>query len=188
MVGDKNNEMKDLLKQPVLLLNATYEVIGTVLVKDVFGMLYREHNPAKVEKYMSNAVLHSGGGREHKVPSVVRLSEYINIVGNKRRTKIRKSQIFQRDFYRCGYCIKKFKPKFLTLDHVMPKSRGGSNDPSNLVTACFPCNQKKADKTPEEANMRLVNPVQRRNEEMETRKYLMRFLGERPEWRNYLYE
>ena len=76
----------------------------------------------------------------------------------KRDIKISRARIYQRDKYSCVYCggIKK-----LTIDHVIPKSRGGGNTWENMVTCCFDCNSKKGNKTPKEANMILrVKPYE----------------------------
>lgn len=64
----------------------------------------------------------------------------------------RKLRVWQRDKWRCRYCGEKLLRKAeATVDHVIPRSRGGSNKMSNLVTACVPCNQGKADKLPWDA-------------------------------------
>lgn len=63
--------------------------------------------------------------------------------------------VLERDEHVCQYCGKKAN----TVDHVVPKSRGGSSAPNNLVAACMSCNQKKADRTPDEAGMLLLHPV-----------------------------
>lgn len=61
----------------------------------------------------------------------------------------RKIMVWQRDKWRCRYCGEKLKSKAqATVDHVIPRSKGGSNRMANLVTACVPCNQAKADKMP----------------------------------------
>jgi hypothetical protein len=64
-------------------------------------------------------------------------------------------QLFRRDRHVCLYCLKEFSERWLTRDHVIPVSRGGLNVWTNVVTACQACNQAKADRTPEEAGMRL---------------------------------
>ena len=64
--------------------------------------------------------------------------------------------VIWRDNNQCQYCSKHFMADKLTIDHVIPRSRGGKNDWFNLVTACKKCNQKKGDKTPSEANMPLI--------------------------------
>ncbi len=64
--------------------------------------------------------------------------------------------IYQHYGYRCCYCGKRFPTSELNLDHVIPRSRGGGTDWSNIVTACIPCNLKKGNRTPQEAGMRQV--------------------------------
>src|SRR3546814_10068504 len=71
------------------------------------------------------------------------------------------SDLFQRDHNLCLYCGRQFTPHLLTRDHVMPASRGGASIWENCVTACRSCNQRKDDRTPEEANMRLLAEIGR---------------------------
>jgi hypothetical protein len=76
--------------------------------------------------------------------------------------------------------------KDLTLDHITPKSRGGSNLPSNLVTACKPCNQRKADRTPEEAKMPLRTEIHDITNVGLDKLMLCKYVEHRPEWKPYL--
>jgi 5-methylcytosine-specific restriction endonuclease McrA len=69
---------------------------------------------------------------------------------SRRTTRVNRTRIYKRDNYECVYCGSN---KDLTLDHVTPKSRGGGNEWTNLVTSCFKCNLKKGNKTPDEARM-----------------------------------
>jgi 5-methylcytosine-specific restriction endonuclease McrA len=87
-------------------------------------------------------------------PSVIVLKKYIQ----KRRVSMSptRKNIYWRDKYVCQYCSEQFKYKQLSLDHVIPKSRGGDRGWLNLVTCCHGCNQKKGNKTPSEASMRLI--------------------------------
>lgn len=176
-----------LLKEEVLLLNSTYEVLGTVTVEKAVGMMFRESNPITVLANMPGAYLHSAGGFVLEVPSVIRLQ---NRAPMKRRRRWKRKDIFARDFNRCRYCVKKFPTKKLTLDHVKPRAKGGLTRPDNLVTACKPCNQRKADMSLQEAGMRLWgDTVQPHNGEDYARtdyKHLKFYLGKRPEWRDYL--
>lgn len=64
--------------------------------------------------------------------------------------------LFKRDRHVCAYCGDRFKSSGLSMDHVHPESKGGHSDWTNLVTACKPCNQRKADCTPEQARMKLL--------------------------------
>ena len=95
------------------------------------------------------------------MPSVIRLRTHVP--SPQRRIKLAKSRaILETHKWTCCYCGTKAKGRdrqFMTIDHVLPRSRGGSNDPMNLVPACRPCNERKADKTPEEAGMRMLFPA-----------------------------
>lgn len=72
----------------------------------------------------------------------------------------RRQQVYERDKFRCRYCQKNFNGKhhMLSLDHVLPRSRGGANSLENLVTCCKQCNWTKKDRTPDEAGMFLWPP------------------------------
>ncbi|MFI5346252.1 MAG: HNH endonuclease [Elusimicrobiota bacterium] len=87
------------------------------------------------------------------VPEVIRLVRYDRIPH--REVAFTRHNVFARDQHRCGYCGKKKPTGELDLDHVLPKSRGGPHEWTNVVTSCRPCNLKKADKLPEEAGMPL---------------------------------
>jgi 5-methylcytosine-specific restriction endonuclease McrA len=94
------------------------------------------------------------------VPSVIRLAGRALVVGRRRGMLARKRTVHERDKWTCAYCGRRARTNLerdeMTVDHVMPRSRGGStNDFGNLVTACRPCNGRKADRTPDEAGMRL---------------------------------
>ena len=76
-------------------------------------------------------------------PAVIRISDYINI--NYGNVPLSRENIFKRDNHTCLYCDKVFEKKKLTIDHVIPQSKGGPNTWDNLVTACKPCNGEKSD-------------------------------------------
>jgi 5-methylcytosine-specific restriction endonuclease McrA len=75
-----------------------------------------------------------------------------------RHTTIRfaRANVFRRDGWRCQYCGASLAANALTYDHVMPRARGGRTDWENIVTCCRPCNDKKRDRTPDEAGMKLL--------------------------------
>jgi 5-methylcytosine-specific restriction endonuclease McrA len=87
----------------------------------------------------------------YQYPSVIRLRNYIRIPYTK--VVLSRRNIMRRDKFSCQYCAKKSD---LTIDHVLPKSRGGKDQWENLVTACEKCNVKKGNKTPQEAQMPLM--------------------------------
>ena len=100
-----------------------------------------------------DAFVHSVSNR-FQLPSIVRLKSFVRI-RNQKFVRFCRENIYKRDGHRCQYCGRQFGPKDLTLDHVIPVSRGGIKSWTNIVTACRDCNQRKANKTPREANMEL---------------------------------
>lgn len=85
-------------------------------------------------------------------PSVIRISKFIKVPYKK--VILTRKNILRRDNYKCAYCGR--SDLMLTVDHIIPKARGGSDSWENLVTACTKCNNIKGDRTPEEANMKLL--------------------------------
>lgn len=88
------------------------------------------------------------------LPAVVRHRGYIR--KGPRRVALTRNNLIARDGGRCQYCAEVFHPRLLTIDHVIPRSRGGPSTWENLAIACGPCNRKKGDKTPREAKMPLL--------------------------------
>jgi 5-methylcytosine-specific restriction endonuclease McrA len=101
---------------------------------------------AEIVKSDENPI--TAGYNTYVRPLIIRLLKYIK--HHVRTLRASRPRIYKRDNYECVYCGSK---KDLTLDHVLPKSRGGGNDWTNLVTSCFKCNLKKGNKTPDEARM-----------------------------------
>jgi 5-methylcytosine-specific restriction endonuclease McrA len=83
-------------------------------------------------------------------PIIIRLLNYVKYKIHK--LKINRQRIYKRDGFECTYCGNR---RNLTIDHILPKSRGGENTWQNLVTCCSSCNRMKGDRTPDEANMKL---------------------------------
>lgn len=98
------------------------------------------------------------GHKEWNVPSVMVLKKRFKINQNK-KAQYHPKIVMQRDKYTCQYCGIQYNQKFLSIDHVIPKSVWKNGNPSlytNVVTACLRCNSKKADRTPEKAQMKLI--------------------------------
>jgi len=89
-----------------------------------------------------------------KLPTAVVLIRYVHIPY--KNASLSRKNIMKRDENRCQYCGKTLRGETETLDHVIPSSRGGKHTWTNVVAACKPCNTHKADRTPEEANMKLL--------------------------------
>ncbi|MCK5551701.1 MAG: HNH endonuclease [Deltaproteobacteria bacterium] len=138
-----------------LLLNATYEPLRVVSWKKAIVML----TLGKVEVVETyDRVIH-GVSFSIRLPSVIRLIQFI-----KRRPpslKFSRQNIYLRDKGICQYCGKHYHRELVTFDHVVPRSKRGLTDWTNLVTCCRPCNRKKGGRTPREAEMKLIKRPQR---------------------------
>lgn len=88
-----------------------------------------------------------------QLPAVVRLKKHVSRM--KKDVKFSRSNIYERDGYRCSYCGERKPTSQLNYDHVVPRSRGGKTVWENIVTSCIRCNLRKDNKTPEEAGMHL---------------------------------
>lgn len=132
----------------VLILNASFEPLHVCSVKRAIQLLMTE---VAVRVEDANAVLRTPT-RAVPVPSVVRLSRYVRRP-HRPRVAFNRRNLFRRDDHRCQYCGRGGSD--LTLDHVLPRSRGGPTNWDNVVACCRSCNAKKRDRTPEEAGMSL---------------------------------
>ncbi len=90
-----------------------------------------------------------------RMPAVVRLKRALG--STKRGVKFSRVNVFTRDNFRCQYCGDKKNMKELNYDHVVPRMQGGKTVWENIVTACYPCNNKKRGRTPEQAGMALLS-------------------------------
>lgn len=130
-----------------LVLNATYEPLCVVSVRRAAVLLLSEKAEAIThgEGFLQSAL------KTIPIPSVVRLNRYVK-VPHLRKVSLSRRAIFARDRWRCAYCGGPAE----TIDHVMPRSRGGGHVWENVVAACARCNHKKGDKTPKEMGWRLA--------------------------------
>jgi 5-methylcytosine-specific restriction endonuclease McrA len=167
----------------VLLLNQTYEPLGTVSVARAIIMNLK--GSVTVEEWDGDRVLRSAH-EEFQVPSVIRRRNYINVRRRREASGMKRMRIYMRDKFRCQYCGEKKVAAELTLDHIMPRSRGGDNSPLNIVTACGACNNRKSDRTPAEARMPLLTSQSALRVKLE-RVVLCHYAEARGEWRKYLF-
>lgn len=167
----------------VLLLNQTYEPLGTVSVARAVIMVFK--NTVFVEELDGDRVLRSARA-EFPVPSVIRRRIYINVRRRREASSMKRLRIYMRDKFRCQYCGEKKPAGELTLDHILPRSRGGDNSPVNIVTACLACNNRKGDRTPAEARMPLLTSQSALRVKLE-RVVLCHYAEARVEWRKYLF-
>jgi len=167
----------------VLLLNQTYEPLGTVSVARAVIMTFK--NTVTVEEYDGDRVLRSAHA-EFPIPSVIRRRTYLNIRRRREASGMKRMRIYMRDKYRCQYCGARKSVNDLTLDHILPRSRGGDNSPVNIVTACVPCNNRKSNRTPDEARMPLLTTQTALRVKLE-RVVLCHYAEARSQWRKYLF-
>ena len=117
------------------------------------------------------------------LPAVIVLNRYVKF--RFAYVACNRNNVLHRDDFTCQYCAKSFSNDKLTLDHVIPKSRVGTNTWENLVTACKKCNQRKGNLTPKESGMNLLRKPK------QPKASLLRSLKKEqisPQWKNYLWE
>jgi 5-methylcytosine-specific restriction endonuclease McrA len=166
-----------MINHPVLVLNQSYEPLTVCRARRAVVLVFQ----GKAE------MLEDGLGYIHTVreavplPSVIRLGQMVKRPHRKR--KMTRYEIFNRDKYTCQYCG--LQSRNLTLDHVIPRYRGGQHTWENVVSCCVACNRRKAGRTPREANMKLMRtPAPPKNGSFFIVPY--RYTSQRDEWNKYL--
>src|SRR5450631_4731098 len=165
---------------PVLVLNASYEPINICGARRALVLVLK--GVAKTEEEQG-AFLHAA--RIHMaMPSVIRLLEYRRIPHQTRA--LSRKNILLRDRNTCQYCSVVLPSRELTLDPVIPRSRGGLSTWENLVACCHPCNRRKGNQLPHEANMKPSREPRSFN--LHTSRHIMRLMGHSDDkWRKYLF-
>ena len=132
----------------MLVLNATYEPINVCTVRRAAVLLLKEKaevvEQASWELRAESVSLHR--------PVVIRLVAYVRVPRDTHRRKITRRAVFARDGWSCQYCGSRGN---LTVDHVVPRSKGGVSTWENIVTSCAPCNRRKGDALLRYAGMKL---------------------------------
>jgi 5-methylcytosine-specific restriction endonuclease McrA len=131
----------------VLVLNASYEPINVCTVRRAVVLILKER--AEVLE-ASERELHAENLTMAR-PAVIRLITYVRIPRDAHSRKITRRAIFARDSWTCQYCGS--ARASLTVDHVIPRSKGGMSGWDNIVTCCGPCNRRKGDRLPKHAGM-----------------------------------
>jgi 5-methylcytosine-specific restriction endonuclease McrA len=135
----------------VLVLNASFEPINVCTVRRA-AVLVLKSRAEVLEK--GDGALHSER-LELERPCVIRLIRYVRIPRDVHRRKITRKAVLARDAYTCQYCGR--EASGLTVDHVIPRSRGGRSVWENIVASCAPCNRRKGNRMPREARMHPAN-------------------------------
>jgi len=164
------------LETSVLVLNRLFMAVRVVRARDAFVLLWKQTaEVVSVEDETYNTYDFSSWAQvsEYRrkfqpethewirtvrfdlaVPRVIRLLTYDRVPQT--RVRLNRRNLFARDGNRCQYCGRKFKTSDLSIDHVVPRSRGGRTEWTNVVCACLACNVKKGGRLPREARMHLV--------------------------------
>ena len=143
------------MEKTVLLLNADYSPLKIIPWHRAIVM-YFDNKVNIIESYEDYPI--KSVNFTMKCPAVVVLRKYAKI--SDRRVTFSRTNVFSRDYYTCQYCGIQPGMNGLTFDHVLPRSRGGKTEWENIITSCYSCNSKKADRTPEEARMKIrKNPI-----------------------------
>lgn len=170
--------MADPLGHSVLVLNRLYMAVHVINVRRAFILLcrdlaevihledgqyanynfesWREISELKAAVKEPNDDWIKSVNFEVQVPRVIRLLTYDRVP--RQSIRFNRRNIFARDNNRCQYCGKRFPTSELSLDHVMPRSRGGEASWENIVCCCVQCNVRKGGRTPHEAHMALIKP------------------------------
>jgi len=176
----RDGESRVMLQSPVLVLNATYEPVNVCAARRAVILIL---NGAALAEEQAAGFIHSTR-LAMPVPSVIRLLEYRRIPHQARA--LSRKNLLLRDRNTCQFCGQVFSSGELTLDHVIPRSQGGKSAWENLVACCHPCNNRKGDRIPEQAGMKLLRTPRPFN--LHTSRHLMRLMAHgNGQWRKYLF-
>ncbi len=165
--------MASALTAPALVLNRSWVAIQTTTVRKALGMLYTGIAEAirpdtyETHDFQSWSDLSVDGGEPHiatvrskiRVPEVIRLNHFSGFPRN--RVPFTRKNLYRRDASTCQYCGAQPGSGELSIDHVLPVSRGGRSNWTNCVLACLRCNKRKSNRTPAEAGLHLLHQPQR---------------------------
>lgn len=142
--------------EQTLVLNASYEPLKVVDWQRAITLFFQ----GKAEIVESHDREVRSPSFSIRIPSVLRLLQMVRL---RKRPVVQftRANIYARDEFTCQYCARSFEPEDLTFDHVVPVAQGGRRGWTNIVTACEPCNRRKAARTPEEAGMTLLRQPRR---------------------------
>jgi 5-methylcytosine-specific restriction endonuclease McrA len=161
------NSQPSTLNRPTLVLNRNWQAVGVASVARSLTLVAAERarivDPSTFQQYswadwaqlvpLEDEVCIQSVKFRIRVPEVITLTEYDRVPTN--AVTFSRRNIYKRDRFTCQYCHKQLASEDLTIDHVLPRSRGGTSTWENCVLACLECNTRKADRTPVEAHMPL---------------------------------
>jgi 5-methylcytosine-specific restriction endonuclease McrA len=140
-----------MTSKKVLLLNSTYEVLSFISERKALKLFVK--GKVDVVSDWPDVEIHYGTGKIN-FPATLRLKYFVK--KNYAQLTFSRKAVFKRDRFSCQYCSRFLKSGQVTVDHVIPKSMGGPSSFTNCVTSCYGCNNKKGNRTPDQANMLLL--------------------------------
>lgn len=136
-----------------LLINSSWEPLTFIDSRRVVSLLVRDKVEV-ISLWTGNVLIPQ---LDQELPATVRLKKFVK--RNLKMPKFRRRVVFTRDNWACQYCATKLSARDATIDHVLPRAKGGKTEWKNCVTSCRPCNRWKADNTLDKAGMRLISPI-----------------------------
>ena len=131
-------------------MNTTYEPLNVCSVRRALVLLFKD----KAEVIEQSGSTYRSERAVYELPHVIRLRTYVAVPRRSTAARISRRAVFARDRHRCQYCGSE---RHLTVDHVVPRSKGGADTWDNLVTSCAPCNRKKGDRPLHVAGLNLAH-------------------------------
>ena len=168
--------MSTFLNRRVLVLNQSYEPIMVIGAKRAIILILSEKVDA-LENYRE--LIHSAY-LTLPLPSVIKLKQYAKI--RRKDIVLSRKNILKRDNHTCQYCGIRSVP--MTIDHIIPRQRGGEDSWYNLVAACVICNTRKGNRTPRGSQMKLMKRARKPTMILHLQKFVKQFQGP---WRPYLF-
>tara|TARA_S200000501_G_scaffold115147_1_gene108139 strand:- start:37368 stop:37883 length:516 start_codon:yes stop_codon:yes gene_type:complete len=168
--------MNSILNRKVLVLNQSYEPLMVINAKRAIVLIIKE-KVKMLEKYSENI---RSVQNSFDLPSVIRLNFYVHL--KYKDIVLNRRNILKRDDYRCQYCAKQATP--LTLDHIVPKNKGGKDSWENLVAACSKCNTRKGDTLLKHMDMKLLKKPRKPSKLFQLQTYVNK---KQDNWKQYLF-
>ena len=169
--------MPNSLGKKVLVLNQSYQPLMVIGAKRAICLLLSE----KSESIQNYSEVIRSQSFSIKLPSVIRVNQYVRFFRSE--VVLNRANILKRDNNTCQYCSKKVNS--MTIDHILPKNKGGKDTWENLVAACSRCNTKKGDSLLDKINMKLLKKPKKPNYLFYFKQYIN--TGVQDSWKEYLY-
>ena len=168
--------MNSILNRKVLVLNQSYEPLMVINAKRAIVLIIKD-KVKMLEKYSENI---RSVQNSFDLPSVIRLNFYVHL--KYKDIVLNRRNILKRDDYRGQYCAKQATP--LTIDHIVPKNKGGKDSWENLVAACSKCNTRKGDTLLKHMDMKLLKKPRKPSKLFQLQTYVNK---KQDNWKQYLF-